>query len=87
MQQCLPTPFLSTSASFYKKQLWSFNLTVHDRVSNQSFGYMWHEAEELQSETEIALCVFQHLKSLPESYKISSFIATVAQIKLKIHFF
>ncbi|KAL7301375.1 hypothetical protein TKK_0005821 [Trichogramma kaykai] len=39
---CLPTPKLDTSVSFYKRPLWTFNLTVNSPGLNTKC-FMWHE--------------------------------------------
>ncbi|KAJ8884838.1 hypothetical protein PR048_011034 [Dryococelus australis] len=42
MQQYLLTLSVQSSVAFYKRQLWPYNLTVHDCDDGQTY-YLWHE--------------------------------------------
>ena len=44
LEQSLPTPKLSTNVVFYKRQMWTYNLGVHDCSNDKGYMFMWPES-------------------------------------------
>jgi hypothetical protein len=43
LQKTLPTPSLSTSGAYYKRQIWMFNLGIYDAVTATGYMNVWSD--------------------------------------------
>lgn len=69
LQQCLPTPYLRAALFFYKRPLWTFNLTVHDGATKKALCYIWNETIAKRGANDIGSCIFKCLLDLPNSVR------------------
>ena len=65
LQQCLATSQLFSGVSFYLRQLWTFDLTIHDCDDDQAHYFMWHEAIAARGANQVGSCIHQFLNSIP----------------------
>ena len=63
LDQSLPTPVLTTNVVFYKRQLWTYNLGMHDGKTSTAM-HVWHEALASHGSNEVASCLLKHLNEI-----------------------
>ena len=61
LQQSLPTPKLATNVVFYKRQMWTYNLGIHDSSTGKGFMFMWPESVASRGSQEVCSCVLKYL--------------------------
>ena len=65
LQKTLPTPHLNTNKVYYMRQLWTYNLAIHDTTSDHAYMHMWDETQASRGSQEVASCLLHYCKTLP----------------------
>ncbi|KAF0767985.1 Uncharacterized protein FWK35_00002659 [Aphis craccivora] len=88
LQKCLPTPSLDSSVAFYKRQLWTFNFTVHNMLTSKALCYLWNETLAKRGENNTGSRIFYYLSNLLSQVThynncyVSLFLITSRQYKM-----
>lgn len=62
LQKALPFPILTVSDAYYKRNLYCYNLGVHDLATDCGYFYMWDETMAARGSQEISSCLIKHIK-------------------------
>lgn len=63
LMKTLATPVISTGICYYKRQLWTYCLGIHNISINQGFMYVWNESIASRGSPEIASCIMHYIKN------------------------
>ena len=69
LESTLPTPKMPTNMLYYKRQLWTYNLGIHDCSNNKGHMYVWHEAHGSRGAQEVGSCLQKHIANHPTEHK------------------
>lgn len=62
LMKTLPTPVVSTGICYYKRQLWTYNLGIHDASTGSATMCVWDETTASRGPQEIGSCLLQYIK-------------------------
>ncbi|KAG8303535.1 hypothetical protein J6590_108456 [Homalodisca vitripennis] len=61
LQKALPFPKLTVSDAYYRRNMYCYNLGVHDLANNNAAMYVWDECTASRGSQEIASAILKHL--------------------------
>ncbi|CAG9773480.1 unnamed protein product [Ceutorhynchus assimilis] len=70
LMKTLPTPVLSTGITYYKRQLWTYCLGIHNLAKNTAIMYVWNESIASRGPQEIGSCLLHYCKNFVKEKKL-----------------
>lgn len=70
LMKTLPTPVISTGICYYKRQLWTYCLGIHNLGTNEVFMYTWDESIASRGPQEVGSCVLHYIKNFVKTEKL-----------------
>jgi len=61
LQKTLITPSISTGVAYYKRQLATYNLGIHNLANNDATMFMWHEGLASRGASDIGSCIWKFI--------------------------
>ncbi|XP_039747039.1 uncharacterized protein LOC120637854 isoform X2 [Pararge aegeria] len=62
LMKTLPTPVISTGICYYKRQLWTYCLGIHNAGTDEMFMYVWDESTASRGPQEIGSCLLKFIR-------------------------
>lgn len=72
LQKVLSTPYSDNMNLYYSRKYSTYNCTVYESGSRNSYCYLWGEIDGLRGSNEIVTCIFKYLTALNEQNKFES---------------
>lgn len=66
----LATPIVSTRICYYKRQLWTYCLGIHDLTTDNATMYVWDELLGFRGPQEIGSCILHYVENFVTSTKL-----------------
>lgn len=70
LMKTLPTPNLSVGVCYYKRQLWTYCLGIHDLSNNDEKMYVWDESKASRGPQEVGSCIMHFVQHFVKSEKL-----------------
>lgn len=69
LQKTMPTPYVTSSKAYYCRQLWTYNLCIHNLATGNANMYTWHEGQASRGCNAIVSCLLKFITTLPPHVK------------------